>query len=142
MIRSLGRLFWIGVGAIGAYLFDPVSGRSRRARLQDQLAAQVRDVRDEAVKKTRYEAGRVKGRLYEAARSETPPATDAELLQKVRSEAIGRVPGSTDHIDVRVDDGVVILEGESRDHSQERELMTRIGNVTGVREVRNQLVEA
>lgn len=140
MTRHVRRMFWIGVGAAIAYLWDPVSGRSRRARLKDQMAAEVRDAAGAIRKKARFQAGRAKGAVYEALATEEPPRDDRELLQKVRSEAVGRVPGSLDHVDVRVDDGVVYLLGESTDTARERELVERVRDVTGVREVRNELV--
>jgi osmotically-inducible protein OsmY len=142
MTRYIGRIFWIGVGAAIAYLWDPVSGRSRRARLEDQIAADVRDRADAIRKKARYQAGRAKGVAYETLTSEEPPRDDHELLQKVKSEAVGMVPGSLDHVDVRVDDGIVYLLGESTDTARERELMERVRDVIGVREVRNELVHA
>lgn len=140
MTRTLGRLFWMAVGAAIAYLWDPVSGRSRRARLQDQATARLSNTLDTAQKQARYQAGRAKGAVYEAVSSDEPPRDDRELLQKVRSEAVGMVPGSLDHVDVRVENGVVHLLGESRDVAREHELVERVRDVTGVREVRNELV--
>jgi osmotically-inducible protein OsmY len=140
MTRYVRRMFWMGVGAAIAYLWDPVSGRSRRARLGDQMAAEVRDAANAIQKKARYQAGRAKGVVYETLTTEEPPRDDGDLLQKVRSEAVGRIPGSVDHVDVRVEDGVVYLLGESTDTAREHELVERVRNVTGVREVRNELV--
>ena len=140
MIRYVRRMFWIGVGVVIAYLWDPVSGRSRRARLGDQTAAEVRDAANSIQKKARYHAGRAKGVVYEALPTEEPPRDDEELLQKVRSEVVGRIPGSLDHVDVRVDRGVVYLIGESTDTSLESELVERVRDVNGVSEVRNELI--
>lgn len=140
MIRMVRRMFWGGVGAAIAYLWDPVSGRSRRARLGDQLAAEVQDAAGTIRKRALYLAGHAKGVVYEALPTEETPRDDQELLQKVRSEAVGRVPGSLNHVDVRVDDGVVYLLGESKDTARERELEERVRDVKGVLEVRNELV--
>lgn len=140
MTRLLGRLFWTTVGAALAYLWDPVSGRSRRVRLRDQIASEMRDAAETARKQARYQGGRAKGALHELVSSEEPPRDDHELLQKVRSEAVGMVPGSLAHVDVRVDDGVVYLHGKSEDTARERDLVDRIRTVTGVRDVRNELV--
>jgi osmotically-inducible protein OsmY len=135
-------MFWFAVGALVTYLFDPVSGRGRRSRLFDQTRARVDDAVDEVGARARYQAGRARGVVHETMHREEPPRTDEQLLQKVRSEAVGMVPGSTAHVEVRVDDGVVRLIGHSRDQMQERELIERIQDVTGVREVRNELVPA
>jgi hyperosmotically inducible periplasmic protein len=142
MNRSASRILWAGVGAAVAYFFDPDNGRSRRAELKQRSAAAGRDIAEETTKKARYEANKVKGMAHEMTSSEEPPATDGELLQKVRSEALGVVPGETAHIDLRVEHGVVHLVGHSKDPDTERELVKRIGKVTGVRDVSNDLTRA
>lgn len=129
-------------GATIAYLFDPVSGRSRRARMMDQTAALARRSVDEAERRARYEAGRVKGAVHEAGPERDHPRDDAELLQKVRSEAVGPSSASTSDIEIHVDDGEVVLRGVSRDRGAEEDLVQRIDGVTGVRQVRNELSRA
>lgn len=51
----------IALGAAAQYLFDPQLGRTRRARLADQLAARGRRLRRIAGKKFRYQKGRLRG---------------------------------------------------------------------------------
>lgn len=140
MIRAIKRLPWIVIGFAVGYLLDPVSGRSRRARFRDQTAARISDMMDTAGKKTRYEAGRARGVAHEMLRSDQQPADDQQLLQKVRSEAVGMVPGSVNHIQIDVDDGVVTLTGISDDRAREHDLIRRIRDVTGVRDIRNELI--
>ncbi len=140
MIRTIKRLPWIVAGVGLGYLLDPVSGRGRRARLGDQAAARMSDLMETIGKKARYEAGRAKGAAHEMLRSDQPPADDQELLQKVRSEAVGMVAGSVGHIQIDVDDGVVTLTGISDDRARERDLIRRIRDVTGVRDIRNELI--
>ena len=140
IIRIIKRLPWIVVGAAAGYLLDPVSGRGRRARLKDQAAARISDMMDAVGKKTRYEAGRARGVAHEILHSDQQPADDQQLLQKVRSEAVGVVPGSVSHIQIDVDDGVVTLTGISDDRARERDLIRRIRDVTGVRDIRNELI--
>jgi osmotically-inducible protein OsmY len=72
---------------------------------------------------------------------ETPPLTDADLLQKVRSEAVGPT-GNLGQIEVRVDEGTVVLVGPSIDPAREEELMERIEKVVGVTGIRNELRRA
>lgn len=129
-------------GAAVAYLFDPVSGRGRRARLADQAGALGRRSVEEAERKARYEAGRLKGAVHEAGPAQDFPRDDAELLQKVRSEAVGPSPFSGSEIEIHVEDGEVILRGAGRDQDAEDDLIHRIEAVTGVRQVRNELTHA
>lgn len=129
-------------GAALAYLLDPVSGRSRRARLIDQAAAWTRRSVDEAERRARYEAGRMKGAVHEAGPDRDKPRDDAELLQKVRSEAVGPSAASASDIEIHVEDGEVILRGRAQDPGDELDLVQRIEEVTGVRRVRNELSHA
>src|SRR5690606_4474319 len=57
LLRLLKTLMAGAVGAALAYLLDPVSGRSRRARLADQAAARMKDGAEEATRRARYEMG-------------------------------------------------------------------------------------
>lgn len=136
--------FWLAglVGAAVAYLFDPVSGRSRRARLMDQAASRARRSVDEAERRARYEAGRMRGALHEAGPERDFPRDDAQLLQKVRSEAVGPSSATTSDLEIHVENGEVILRGRSRDLAAESDLVRRIEDVTGVRRVRNELTDA
>lgn len=126
-------------GAAVAYLFDPISGRGRRARLMDQASARARRSVDEAERRARYEVGRMKGAIHEAGADRDFPRDDAELLQKVRSEAVGPSGASTSDIEIDIEDGEVVLRGVSRDLRAESDLVHRIEEVTGVRRVRNEL---
>jgi len=127
------------VGAALAYLLDPVSGRSRRARLADQAAARMKDGAEEATRRARYEMGRAKGTIHEMGADADYPADDRMLLQKVRSEAVGPAGLSTSDIEIDVENGEVILRGASQDAAREMDLVRRIQDVTGVQRVRNEL---
>lgn len=142
MSRFLGKILVALAGALAAYLFDPVSGRSRRARIMDQAAAGARRSVDEAERRARYEAGRIKGAIHEAGPDHDHPDDDAQLLQKVRSEAVGPSRASTSDIEIHVEEGEVVLRGVSHDQDAEGELVRRIEGVTGVRQVRNELSDA
>jgi len=139
MFKTIKRSPWLAMGAGLGYLFDPVSGKGRRARLRDQIAARFRHLADFIGRKARYQMGRLWGGVYEAVSADTDwPRDDEHLLQKVRSEAVGPTQG-VDHIEISVENGVVTLEGTSRDRVREQELIDRIMAVTGVRSVRNEL---
>lgn len=129
-----------GTGATLAYFFDPISGNKRRADLIAQTRSQMSDASSTLDAKSRYQTGRAKGWFYETFVPEKEPEDDQELLQKVRSEAVGPTRGNVGHVDIRIEDGVVHLVGASKDRGAEEELVARIADVTGVTEVRNELV--
>lgn len=141
-MRLLKKLTMMGIGAIAAYLLDPVSGRGRRADLAARAKSQASDVASDLNAKLRYEAGKAKGLFYETFVPEEPPRSEAELLQKIRSEAVGPTGGKVDHVDIRVDGSVVRLVGPSVDPLAEHELTERVSRLTGVSEVHNELVPA
>lgn len=124
-----------GIGALLAYLFDPISGKGRRARLSDQLRSAIRKGSEAVERRARYERGRVEGAVHEARnRGKDSPRDDAELLQKIRSEALGP-SGAGDVVEARVDRGKVTLRGNIHDEEVRRNLMWRVARVTGVGEV-------
>jgi hypothetical protein len=138
MSRFFRLMFWIGMGFALGYLFDPNRGKGRRAKLIDQTRARMRHVAHDVSAKARYEAGKARGLVHEVFSEEAPPRTDAELLQKVRSEAVGPT-GNLGEIEVRVDEGTVVLVGPRIDPAREEELIDRIEKVAGVTGIRNEL---
>jgi hypothetical protein len=123
----------LAAGAALAYYFDPVSGRGRRTRLRDQLKAEARDAVDQAGRKARYQAGRLKGAVHEFVAGGTDvPADDAELLQKIRSEAIGPSGLDTDDVDLVVEGGTVVIRTGDLPDTALDDLLRRIAAVTGV----------
>lgn len=136
MSRLLKGVIAAAAGAAIAYLFDPVSGKTRRARLADQAAAKGRDLANEVETEAEYQAGRAEGVVHEALDSDTDvPVDDAELLQKVRSEAIGPSGVPTDGFEVHVDAGQVVIRGHVPSETDIDGLVDRIRSVTGVRSV-------
>jgi hyperosmotically inducible periplasmic protein len=140
MSKWFRRLWWAAVGAVIGYFVDPISGRSRRARLRDQVGARLRAGGRAVARKARWRAGKVKGVLHRLWRSSgEAPRDDETLLQKVRSEAVGVVDGPVGDVDVRVDNGVVYLTGAIDDAEIAHDLVQRIRGVTGVRDIRSEL---
>jgi osmotically-inducible protein OsmY len=124
-----------GIGALLAYLFDPVSGRGRRTRMRDQLMSAMRKSSEAVERRARYERGRVEGAVHEVRRrGKDLPRDDAELLQKIRSEALGP-SGAGDVVEALVDRGKVTLRGNIYDEEIRRDLTGRVSRVTGVDEV-------
>lgn len=130
--------FTLGVaaGAAVGYFFDPVSGRGRRTRLADQMKAGARDAAEEAGRKARYQAGRIKGAVHDMVTAGTDaPEDDAELLQKIRSEAVGPSGVDTSDVDLVVEGGEVTVRTGPIGETTLQDLVGRIRSVTGVRRV-------
>ncbi len=120
------------------YLFDPHSGKRRRALLRDKafrginvakgtLDVTYRDMRNRAV-----------GLGIEARQLFTTETVDPEVLvERVRSNMGGAVshPGS---INVFAEDGRVILTGDVLEQEAD-ELLDRVRSVRGVKHVENRL---
>ena|SRR6187431_1964790 len=124
------------LGAGIAYLFDPESGKGRRAKLIDRAGRLLRVVTHLAARKTRFAAGRLRGLSAPLRQDEAPRATDdGTVLQRIRSEALRDVGLSTSEVDVTVADGVATLRGEVGSASLVDDLVDRVRLVPGVRDV-------
>ena len=124
------------LGAGIAYLFDPESGRRRRAKLIGRAGRLLREVRHLAARKTRFTAGRLRGLSAPLRQDEASRATDdGTVLQRIRSEALRDVGVSTSEVDVTVADGVATLRGEVGSASLVDDLVDRVRLVPGVRDV-------
>jgi osmotically-inducible protein OsmY len=146
------RTFVLGGAAAAAvtYLFDPEMGRTRRAKLRDQLAARARDARVEAERKQRHVGNLAHGavstmrnraeEIRERASQATgatwaatePPLDDNVIEERVRAEALGRPDVPKDRIVVNVEDGVVVLRGELDNRGQIDDVLQKVGAVRGV----------
>jgi uncharacterized membrane protein len=135
-----GRLITgVVVGAGAMYLLDPDRGARRRSLLRDQgvrashkladgMSATARDARNRAV----GAAAELRSRFRQ------DQADDEVLHERVRS-AIGRVVSHPSAVIVTASDGAVTLSGDILE-AEVDELMRRVGQVRGVREVQNELV--
>jgi len=136
---ALGKVALAAAAGAGAtYLLDPDRGKARRARLRDQTRATVRrDVRT-VQRRVRYGRGRLEGALHRASdRNHEPPANDQVLVDKVRSEAMGRLPEIEHHISVDACNRVVTLRGELDDPAAVMRLEAAVRAVPGVEGVVN-----
>ncbi|MDQ3533877.1 MAG: BON domain-containing protein [Actinomycetota bacterium] len=128
-------------GAIGGalmYLFDPHLGRTRRAKLQDQLGGLLRQGEREAGRKTEYARGQAEG-LRHLVSSESPPENDPALTAKVESEVLSRWKYPKGQISINSTDGIVELRGVCETPDQISELEQEVRKVTGVVDVHNYL---
>jgi len=124
------------LGAGIAYLFDPQSGKGRRAKLVDRGGRLVRRLGRLTARKTRYAKGQLEGLAAPLRQDEAARATDdGTVLQRIRSEALRDVGVSTTDVDVSVADGVVSLRGQVPSASLVDDLVDRVRLVPGVRDV-------
>ena len=134
MRRFTSLLIGAVVAAVVAYLFDPVRGRSRRARLADQATAGLRDAKETVKAKAEYQEGVLKGAVHDMKEVVTPDDqfSDDKLLEKVRSEAVGRLNGSTSNLEIDITDGTVRLSGSLESAEERERLLELISKVEGV----------
>ncbi|MGH8944595.1 MAG: BON domain-containing protein [Acidimicrobiia bacterium] len=134
MKKFMGFLFGASVGMALMYLLDPERGRSRRARLADQAAAGARDIAEAVVTGVEYQKGVVKGAVHDLADNVRPERhfDDETLLQKVRSEALGRLNGSTSDLEIDITNGEVRLSGSLSSAAERDRLLELIRKVEGV----------
>ena len=127
-------------GWAGAYLFDPSRGRARRAQLQDQARAQLRRVERRLEGRAEYERGRLHGARHRLGRSGPSPAPDDGVLRdRVRSEALGRLPDLARRVTIDVSGGEVTLRGQLDDGVDILHVEREVARVAGVERVVNLL---
>ena len=125
--------------AVAAYLFDPISGRGRRARLRDRSAAIARRAGIRAERLSRHARNVAEGRLHRLSdQDEVERALDdATVADRVRSQVLGRHDVHATEVLVNVADGIVSLRGELDDPERVDRLIDLTGDVAGVRGVEN-----
>jgi|SRR5687767_12459906 osmotically-inducible protein OsmY len=125
------------VGAAAAYLFDPLSGGGRRARLRDRTSAILRRARWRGEKLQRHAGNVIQGKMHkirdlgEADR----PMDDATIAQRVRSEVLGRPDFRADDIIVDVENGLARLRGQMEHPGRIEVIVDLTKKIPGVRAV-------
>lgn len=140
MRRLMSFMFGASVGIALMYLMDPDRGRTRRARLADQTAARARDIAEAVQTGIEYQKGVVRGAAHDVADTLRPEQQfdDETLLQKVRSEALGRLNGSTSDLVIDISNGEVRLSGSLSTAAERDRLIELIRQVEGVSGVDDQ----
>lgn len=106
------RTGW-GLVALGAglmYIFDPQTGRRRRALTRDKATKYARLAAERAQALAQQAADRAKGVIAEARASDEEWVDDQTLVARVRSE-LGRAVSHPGSIHVDAVDGCVTLRG-------------------------------
>lgn len=138
---ALNGAAWLAAAVVGAglmYLFDPVSGRRRRALLRDKMGSTVRQSRASAGNFTRHTADHLRGLAIEArARMTEGEVPDRTLVERVRSQ-MGRAIAHPSSTIVEANNGVVTLRGAILAHEVD-DLLGTVRSVRGVKEVQNQM---
>jgi osmotically-inducible protein OsmY len=131
------RTFVLGglAGAAVAYLFDPIGGRGRRARLLDQVRSMtgrgggmLGDGADVVLELEETEV--VVGM---SAPQERPD--DQTLADRIHSTVFGEPDVPDDRLTLEVVDGIVTLRGELDSQEEIDDIAGRIAAVPDVREV-------
>jgi len=122
-----------GLGAGLMYLFDPNRGHSRRARLVGEAKGLLHRGESRAQKRGRDLLNRIEGigvRLAEEVAPMEPPS-DEILLERIRSR-MGHIVSDPHEVEVRVEKGVVTLEGRLA-HPERRRLTEEVRAMHGVK---------
>jgi len=130
------------IGALGGaglmYLLDPERGRLRRALLRDQVVKLGNRTEDSLKDASEEIKNRTKGAVQEAQkRIQQEAVDDATLAERVRT-AIGRVASRPRAIEVRAENGRVILSGSVL-ADELAEVLSAVRTVPGVKTIDNQL---
>lgn len=128
------------LGAAAAYLFDPIAGNGRRARLRDQTGALLRRGRERADALSRHGSNVVEGVRHEfLGTAEDRPMDDTTVADRIRSEVLGRRELEASDAVLNVEDGVAVLRGEVPRADLIEAIVDRTRAVAGVRSVESLL---
>ncbi len=145
--KKLTRLTLLGaIGGAVVYFLDPRSGQGRRSKAKDQIQAKLRGTSEQfdwagqqADSADSADSAAQSFAPTAAQPSGEPPDDDKTLVDKIKSEVLGR----TDYVgqDVVVDavGGVVTLRGQLARPEQIDDLAAAVGAVPGVSQVENYL---
>ncbi|GAA3222372.1 SRPBCC family protein [Nonomuraea helvata] len=122
------------VGAAVEYLFDPDRGRSRRAKVRDQASHATHELTYGVGRLSRDLRNRSRGlaagtRFRLAGRS----ADDRILYERVRAQ-IGRYLAHPHAVEVKVEDGVALLNGDVLT-GEDRRAVRAVRRIPGIRSV-------
>jgi osmotically-inducible protein OsmY len=133
------RLLLVGtaIGIVWGRLFDPISGRRRRAMLRDRTRAFFRRGRRKAGRLAAYARGFAKHAAH--LREEPKDYDDATLADKIKSEIFRPSNVPKGQINVNVQNGLVQLRGEVPQTGLIEELEAQVRRIHGVRDVENLL---
>jgi osmotically-inducible protein OsmY len=125
-------------GAGLMYFLDPDGGKRRRALMRDQLEKMSHTASEQAEVLAKQAADKARGVMAETSRRLKPDeASDETLAARIRSE-MGRIVSHPHAVEVRVQNGVVMLNGSILAH-EVQPLVNKITGMPGVRAVEDHL---
>ena len=126
------------LGAAAAYLFDPLAGNGRRARLRDQAAAQLKRAQWRGEQLQRHATNVVEGKMQQLTSHEGDRAMDdTTIAQRIRSEVLGRPNLDAREVIVDVEEGVARLRGQLDDTERIESVVEETRKIPGVRDIEN-----
>jgi len=137
--QGLVMLGWLGLGLGLMYVFDPSTGKRRRALARDKAQLYWYSTGDAIRKKARDTQNRARGTIAGVRQRfiGTDVPSDAVLAARVRAQ-IGHVVSHAGAIGVNASQGCVSLSGPIPANEVEK-LLSTVASVPGVTEVVNQL---
>jgi gas vesicle protein len=141
--KRFGGIFGAGtlIGAVLGRLFDPVSGKRRRAELRDRTAAFFRRSGRKAARVGRYTGSYAHGLKQRAThlREQPKDLDDATLADKIETKIFRPADVPKGQINVNVQQGLVQLRGEVPRTEMIDDLEKQVRAIQGVRDVENLL---
>ncbi len=125
------------IGIVWGRLFDPISGKRRRAMLRDRTGAFFRRGRRKAGRFTSYARGFAKRATH--LREEPKDYDDVTLVDRIKSEIFRPADVPKGQINVNVQNGLVQLRGEVAQPQLIEDLEAQVRRIHGVRDVENLL---
>ncbi|MFL5309539.1 MAG: BON domain-containing protein [Myxococcales bacterium] len=126
------------VGGVTVALLDPRRGAARRAVLRDKGISAAKNAAGAAARRGRDLRHRLRGVVYETkARLSEEQVPDDILVERVRAQ-LGRPVSHPRAIDVRVQDGCVVLAGPIL-AAEVDDLISQVSRIAGVRSIRSEL---
>jgi hypothetical protein len=125
------------IGIVWGRLFDPSSGRRRRAMIRDRTGAYLRRGGRKAGRLGSYVRGFAKRATH--LREEPKDYDDATLADKIKSEIFRPADVPKGQININVQNGLVQLRGEIPQPELIQELEAQVRRIHGVRDVENLL---
>jgi osmotically-inducible protein OsmY len=139
-MAKIRNLLIVGaVGAAAAYFLDPELGRARRARLQDQVGARLRDGRQSLERTSRQLQGRAQDAVSQLQSGVERPDDDLTVLNRVESVLFGMPDFPKGAINAEVVDGRLVLRGEVASDQQAHEIVEAASRIKGVASVESLL---
>jgi osmotically-inducible protein OsmY len=127
------------VGAGTAFFLDPHLGKRRRSLLVDRARGVFRRAMRVGIRKVKFAGGHARGVMALTSRFRKRATDDRTVEQRIRSDAFRDIGVSTRDVDVAVENGLARLSGSIESITLADELVSRVREVPGVREVSAEL---